>query len=163
MSFSHYRLLARLDSTKQKVPRRPSITRKALANKQPLVHRIPDHHAHLTQANAHPFSIVIDKVLQNKGCAQRAELASEDSFGHRRSTRHNRANGLWPLNPSCDQESLRMFRVEKKNKRHHMTCCLTSECKTKTSTAFCTRPSSASETSRFQAEMCRNPNWVGTG
>ena len=38
-----------------------------------------------TEANPHPFSIVIviDKVLQNKGCAQRTEIAlSEDVFGH---------------------------------------------------------------------------------
>ena len=70
MRFSHCRLLARIDSSGQKGPRRPStITRKTLATSGLLCITASHHHAHLTEANAHPFSIVIDKLLQNKGCA----------------------------------------------------------------------------------------------
>ena len=58
------------ESTGQKVSRRPStITRKTLATSGLLCITASHHHAHLTEANAHPFSIVIDKLLQNKGCA----------------------------------------------------------------------------------------------
>jgi len=40
-------------------------------NRRPFVHHhiSPHHHAHLTEANAQSFSIAIDKLLQNKGCA----------------------------------------------------------------------------------------------
>ena len=125
---------------------------------RPFVHHhiSPHRHLHFTQANAHAFSIVIDKLLQNKGCAQRGELAlSEDVFGHRRS------EGLWT---SCDKKklsddegtfSLAAGWAEKTNDT------MRTECNTKKKeTAFCTRPSLGSETSRLQAVAFRTPSWV---
>ena len=123
MRFSHCRLLARIDRTKASKKAFHHHTQNT-RNRRPFVHHhiSPHHHAHLTEANAQSFSIAIDKLLQNKGCAQRAELAlSEDVFGHRRSKGHQRADacGLWT---SCDQRSLRCRqggRAEKRQTTSH--------------------------------------------
>ena len=102
MRFSHCRLLARIDSSGQKGPRRPSTTRKTLATSG-LCITASHHHAHLTEANAHPFSRWTN-CCKIRAARLRAELAlSEDVFGHRRSE-----GGLWT---SCDQRSLLMVKA----------------------------------------------------